>query len=57
MVVMKYRYQLVYRPFSIGVYPTASFLKWEDDGSRFGVLVYSRELTEIEMHKYELRPL
>ena len=51
---MRYKYRLLYRPFGVGTYPTSDFIKWEDDGSKFGILVYSRELTEKEIYKFEL---
>jgi hypothetical protein len=54
---MKYKYRLQYRPFGVGVYPTSDFIEWEDDGSKFGVLIYSRKLSNEELLRYELEEL
>lgn len=56
---MEYRYGMRLRGFSIGCQPMKGLLYREDDntGRYYDILVYSRELTEQEIHDYELDSL
>jgi len=57
---LEYKYQLCYRPFSIGTYPSDKqfgYVRWEDDGSRYGLVVYSKPLPKEEYDSYELSPV
>ncbi len=55
---MEYKYNLRSRPFGIGTYPNIpSFIRFEEDGSRFGCVVYSNALSIELMEKYELVPI
>jgi hypothetical protein len=51
---MEYKYHLTLRPFSIGTQPDEGFLRFEDDGTRYGVLVYSRKLSLKEAKHFSL---
>jgi len=53
----EYRYHLTLRPFGIGTYPNENFVKWEDDGSQFGVLVYSDKVPASRVSHYSLNPI
>jgi len=54
----EYKYNLRSRPFSIGTYPqNENFIRFEEDGTRFGCVVYLAPLTIEAMEKYELVPI
>jgi disulfide oxidoreductase YuzD len=54
----EYKYNLRSRPFGIGTYPqNENFVRFEEDGSRFGCLVYSKPLSIELMENYELVPI
>jgi hypothetical protein len=55
---MEYKYNLRSRPFGIGTYPNIpSFIRFEEDGSRFGCVVYSEPLSIKMMDDFELVPI
>ena len=51
-----YKYGMRHRGFSIGGQPMKGIVYREDDptGNYWDILVYSRKLTEQELHDYEL---
>lgn len=51
-----FKYRLQYRPASQG-FPTDGFVGYEDDGTKYGLLVYSKELTADQIRSYELEPV
>lgn len=54
----EYAYHLRSRGFSIGTYPlNDSFLRYEDDKSRYGRIIYSDPLSLADIKKYELIPI
>ena len=54
----EYKYNLRSRPFGIGTYPrNENFIRFEEDGTRYGCLVYSKPLSIELMEKYELVPI
>jgi hypothetical protein len=55
---MEYKYNLRSRPFGIGTYPqNENFIRFEEDGSRFGCVVYSEPLSIKMMDDFELVPI
>ena len=53
----EYKYHLTLRPFDIGTYPKDNFVKFEDDGTRFGSIVYSKPVPQSEISHYSLSPI
>jgi len=54
----EYKYNLRSRPFGIGTYPyNSNFVRFEEDGSKFGCVVYSAPLPIETMEQYELVPI
>lgn len=41
---MEYSYNLTLRPFDIGTYPRDNFLRYEEDGTQFGRIIYSQKV-------------
>lgn len=52
----EYRYTLLMRPFGAGTYPKDGFLRYEEDGTKFGKVVFDHALGSNEYERYELRP-
>lgn len=53
----RHEYHLLRRPPSIGTHPTENFLEYVEDGSRHGLLTYSKPLPLSEVKRYELAPI
>jgi hypothetical protein len=53
----EYRYRLELRPFDIGTTPDGGFARWENDGSKYGAVVYDRKLTRRERDNFNLNPV
>ena len=53
----EYKYHMFSRPFGIGTYPNDNFLRWEDDNTRYGVLVYSKPVPIADFSHYSLVPI
>ena len=54
---MEYTYRLLYRPFEHRNCPQHDFLRWENDGSIFGMVTYSDRLLDSEIKHYSLSPI
>lgn len=56
----EYKYAMTIRPFGIGTYPNKpeyGFLRWEEGKNNYGVLVYSKPLSEYEIDHASLEPI
>lgn len=53
----RYEYHLLRRPPGIGTHPLDNFIEYLDDGSRHGLLAYSKPLPISELKRYELAPI
>ena len=51
---MEYSYNLTLRPFGIGTYPSENFLRWQDDGTQFGKIIYSQKIPAKRAAHYSL---
>ena len=49
-----YWYEMLHRPVDMGCQPKG-FVETKDDQGRFGLVAYSRPLTEKELDQYEMR--
>lgn len=53
--MMKYKYGMRLRGFSMGCQPMNGLIEWKDtDGKYWSELIYNRELTEEEQKHYSL---
>lgn len=52
----EYGYQLTLRPFDTGTVPDG-YVRWENDGSKFGRVVYDKPLTPSQKENSSLKPL
>jgi len=52
----EFKYNLRSRPFSIGTYPPDNFIRFEEDGTQFGSVIYSKEVPLSEIKRFELVP-
>jgi hypothetical protein len=53
----EYKYHLTLRPFNIGTYPKENFVRYEDDGTNHGVLVYSEKVPARQIDHFSLSPI
>lgn len=55
--IAEFKYHMFSRPFGIGTYPIDNFVRWEDDNTRYGVLVYSKPVPIKDFSHYSLVPI
>lgn len=55
--VGEYAYHLTLRPFGIGTYPNENFVRWEDDGTRFGKIIYSKPVPIEDISHFSLNAI
>jgi len=53
----EYEYNLRSRPFGTGTFPTDNFVRFEEDGTPFGKVIYSEKLPVETINKFELVPI
>ena len=53
----EFEYNLRSRPFSIGTYPPDNFVRFEEDGSTFGKVIYSKQVPLETVKQFELVPI
>lgn len=62
-VSQEHQYLMTERPFSLGCQPKSGFLGYEEselpksESGYYGIVTYNRELTTVEIQRYELVPV